>query len=137
MANITHYLQTHGTPMGTRMAPSYANPFLAKFETDALSRAPFQLFIWVRYINDIFMIWTRSVLDLNTFTFFLNDIHTTMKFTGDYSFTSYPFSMSTSHFTMAKSSLPLHHTYRQTPILTTFVLSSHTLQTCYSFRSSS
>ena len=108
-----------------------------KFETDALSRAPFQPFIWVRYINDIFMIWTRSVLDLNTFTFFLNDIHTTMKFTGDYSFTSYPFSMSTSHFTMAKSSLPLHHTYRQTPILTTFVLSSHTLQTCYSFRSSS
>ena len=91
MANITHYLQTHGTPMGTRMAPSYANLFLAKFETDALSRAPFQPFIWVRYINDIFMIWTRSVLDLNTFTFFLNDIHTTMKFTGGYSFTSIPF----------------------------------------------
>ena len=40
---------------------------------------------------DIFMIWTRSVQDLNTFTSFLNDIHPTIKFTCDYSFTSIPF----------------------------------------------
>ena len=89
--NDKHYLQTHGTAMGTRMAPSYANLFLAKFETDALSRAPFQPFIWWRYIDDIFMIWTRSVQDLNTFTSFLNDIHPTIKFTCDHSFTSIPF----------------------------------------------
>ena len=82
--NGKHYLQTHGTAMGTRMAPSYANLFLAKFETDALSRAPFQP--WARYISDIFMIWTRSVQDLNTFTSFLNDILPTIKFTGYYSF---------------------------------------------------
>ena len=69
--NDKHYLQTHGTVMGTRMAPSYGNLFLAKFETDALSRAPFQPFIWWRF----FMIWTRSVQDLNTFTSFLNDMH--------------------------------------------------------------
>ena len=37
---------------------------------------------------DIFMIWTRSVQDLNTFTSFLNEIHPTIKFTRDYSFTS-------------------------------------------------
>ena len=89
--NEKHYLQTHGTTMGTRMAPSYANLFLAKFETDALSRAPFQPFIWWRYIDDIFMIWTLSVQDLNTFTSFLNDIHPTIKFTCDHSFTSIPF----------------------------------------------
>ena len=89
--NDKHYLQTHGTAMGTRMAPSYANLFLAKFETDALSRAPFQPFIWWCYIDDIFMIWTRSVQDLNTFTSFLNDIHPTIKFTCDHSFTSIPF----------------------------------------------
>ena len=40
--NDKHYLQIHGTAMGTRMAPSYANLFLAEFETDALSRAPQQ-----------------------------------------------------------------------------------------------
>ena len=38
--NDKNYLQIHGTAMGTRMAPSYANLFLAKFETDALSRVP-------------------------------------------------------------------------------------------------
>ena len=40
--NNTFYIQTHGTAMGTRMAPSYANLFLAKFETDALTHAPHQ-----------------------------------------------------------------------------------------------
>ena len=89
--NNKHYLQTHSTAIGTRMAPSYANLFLAKFETDALTRASFQPFIWWRYMDDIFMIWTRSVQDLNTFTSFLNDIHSTMKFTSDFSFTPIPF----------------------------------------------
>ena len=45
-------------------------------------------------MDDIFMIWTRSVQDLNTFTSFLNllnDIHPTMEFTCDYSFTPIPF----------------------------------------------
>ena len=70
--NDRHYLQIHGTAMGTRMAPSYANLFLAKFETDALSRAPYQPHTWWRYIDDIFMIWTHSVGDLHAFTSYLN-----------------------------------------------------------------
>ena len=41
--------------------------------------------------DNIFMIWTRSVQDLNTFTSFFNDIHPTIKFTCDYSFTSIAF----------------------------------------------
>ena len=89
--NDKHYLQIHGTAMGTRMAPSYANLFLAKFETDALSRAPHQPHTWWRYIDDIFMIWTHCVNDLHTFTSYLNGIHPTIKFTSNYSFTSIPF----------------------------------------------
>ena len=89
--NDKHYLQTHGTAMGTRMAPSYANLFLAKFETDALLRAPFQPYIWWRFIDDIFMIWTHSLDDLQTFTTYLNNIHPTIKFTSNYSLTSIPF----------------------------------------------
>ena len=91
--NSKHYLQTYGMATGTRMAPSYANHFRAKFETNAhdLRRASFQPFIWWRYMDDIFMIWTRSVQDLTTVTSFLNDIHPTMKFTCDYSFTPIPF----------------------------------------------
>ena len=39
--NQHHYLQIHGTAMGTKMAPSFANLFLGIFETNALSNAPF------------------------------------------------------------------------------------------------
>ena len=128
-----HCLQTHGTTVGTRMAPSYANLFLAKFETDALSSAPFQPFIWWRYKEDIFVIWTRSVQDLNTFTSFLNDIHPTIKFTCDYSFTSIYSRCQRLTSQWQNRHWPLHQTYRQTPILTTFVMSSHKNKTCYFF----
>ena len=77
--NDKHYLQIHGTATGTRMAPSYAKLFFAKFETDALSRASYQPHTWWRYIDEIFMIWTQSV-DLQTFTTCLNNIHPTIKF---------------------------------------------------------
>ena len=59
--NDKNYLQIHGTAIGTRMAPSYANLFLAKFETDALSSAPYQPHTWWRYIDDIFI----PFLDVN------------------------------------------------------------------------
>ena len=64
---------------------------LAKFETDALSRAPYQPHTCGRYIDDIFMTWTHSVDDLHAFTSYLNSIHPTIKFTSDYSFTSTSF----------------------------------------------
>ena len=35
----THYLQKHGTAMGTRMAPSYANLFMGRLERDVLQQA--------------------------------------------------------------------------------------------------
>ena len=92
--NDKHYLRNilfTETAMGTRMAPSYANLFLTKFEKVALLRVPFQPYIWWRFIDDIFMIWTHSLDDLQTFTTYLNNIHPIIKFTSNYSFTSIPF----------------------------------------------
>ena len=89
--NDRHYLQIHSTAMGTRMASSYANLFLGKFETDTLSRAPYQPHTWWRYVDHIFMIWSHSVDDLHAFTSYLNSIHPTIKFTSTYSFTFIPF----------------------------------------------
>ena len=39
--NGRRYLQKHGATMGTKMALSFANFFLAKFEHDALRNAPY------------------------------------------------------------------------------------------------
>ena len=103
--NDKHYLQIHGTAMGTRMAPSYANLFLAKFETDALSRAPYQPHTWWRCIDDIFMIWTHSVDDLHAFTSYLNSIQPTLSLHPIIHLHLYPFLMLTFPLTTATSPL--------------------------------
>ena len=89
--NDNNYLQIHGTAMGTKMAPSYANLFLGFFEANALKNAPFQPHTWLRYIDDIFMIWTEGLDNLKIFIDYLNNIHSTIKFTSSHSFTNVPF----------------------------------------------
>ena len=53
--------------MGTKMAPSYANIFMGILEKQMLSTYPHKPFIYFRYIDDIFMIWTDGEDSLNTF----------------------------------------------------------------------
>ena len=48
--------------MGTRMAPCYANIFMAELEENLLSGYPYKPFAYCRYI-DIFIIWSHG-LDL-------------------------------------------------------------------------
>ena len=83
--NDNHYLQTHGTAMGTKMAPSFANLFLGYFETNALNNAQFKPHTWLRYIDDIFMIWTEGPNNLKIFIDYLSNIHPTIKFTSSHS----------------------------------------------------
>jgi len=45
--NDNHYLQIHGTAMGTKMASSFANLFLGYFAANALENAPFQPNTWL------------------------------------------------------------------------------------------
>ena len=73
--NDNHYLQIHGTAMGTTMAPSYANLFLGYFEANALENALFQPHTWLQYINDIFMIWTEGLDNLKIFIDYLISLH--------------------------------------------------------------
>ena len=77
--------------MGTKMAPSYANLFLGFFEANALKNAPFQPHTWLRYIDDIFMIWTEGLDNLKIFIDYLNNIHSTIKFISSHSSTNIPF----------------------------------------------
>jgi len=79
------------TAMGAKMAPSFTNLFLGYFEANVLENAPFQPHTWLRYIDDIFMIWTEGLDNLKIFTDDLNNIHPTIKFTSSHSSTNLPF----------------------------------------------
>ena len=85
--NSNFYLQTHGTAMGTRTAPSYANIFMADLENKLLDNSPnnLQPLIWKRYIDDIFVVWTHGEESLHTFINHLNTSHPTIKFEHEYS----------------------------------------------------
>lgn len=67
--------------MGTRVAPTFANIFMAEFERKHVHPQPLQPDLWLRFIDDIFMIWSHGQRALDTFTRNLNQIHPTIKFT--------------------------------------------------------
>ena len=75
------YEQTQGTAMGTRMAPNYAIIFMHYLETNFLSHYPKKPKIWLRFIDDIIMIWQFGRLELEEFLKALNNHHQKIKFT--------------------------------------------------------
>jgi hypothetical protein len=79
--NGTNYLQVGGTAMGTRVAPSLANAFMDSFEHKFVYSYPTQPHTWIRYIDDIFCIWTRGEDTLDSFINHLNGCHESIKFT--------------------------------------------------------
>ena len=83
--NNKHYLQVGGTAMGTKVAPSLANLFMAQFEDDHVYNYHTQPLIWLRYIDDIFMIWDKDKASLDSFLSHLNSCHPTIKFTSEIS----------------------------------------------------
>ncbi len=85
--NGKHYLQVNGTAMGTRVAPTYANLFMADFEERyvyTLDKAPL---VWWRFIDDVFSIFIGSENEVKEFVDKLNGLHPTkaIQFTAEYS----------------------------------------------------
>ena len=72
------YLQKQGTAMGTKMAPSYANLFMGKLEEKLQDE---HIHTWKRYIDDIFIIWTGTKEELESYISKINTLHPTIKFT--------------------------------------------------------
>ena len=66
-------------------------PSWLKSDLFILENAPFQSHTWLRYIDDIFMIWTKGLDNLKIFIDYLNNIHSTIKFTSSHSSTNIPF----------------------------------------------
>ena len=85
------FLQVGGTAMGTKLAPSFANLFMGYFEEKYVSPYPKQPFLWKRFIDDIFIIWTYGPEELTRFVSHLNSVHDTIKFTCEQSTQSVDF----------------------------------------------
>ena len=79
--NQRHYLQTHGTAMGTKMAVAFANIFMAKIEKGIISKSIIKPLVWKRYIDDVFCLWDTNEDNIKEFVTRANHYHDTIKFT--------------------------------------------------------
>ena len=70
--NKEWFLQIWGTAMGKKFAPEYADIFMANWEKGALSKCPLKPLIYLRFLDDIFIIWTHSRREFDTFFNILN-----------------------------------------------------------------
>ena len=94
------YRQKSGTAMGTKVAPTYANLVMGYLELKIyqdsidLFDVEFQNYImtnWKRYLDDCFILWNRSIDDLNQFKALINGINQNLQFTMEYSKCELPF----------------------------------------------
>ena len=75
----THYVQTHGITMATKMAVAFLVIFMAHVEKQLLHASPYSHFSgWKKFIDDIFSVWTLPETDIIDFA---NSFHTTINFT--------------------------------------------------------
>ena len=79
------YIQKQGKAMGTRMAPNYAIIFMHYLESNLLNQSTLKPKTWLRFIDDIFMIWSHGIQAITLFMDILNNYHSTIKFTYEYS----------------------------------------------------
>ena len=86
-----HYIQVSGTAMGTKMAPCFANLFMASIEKEFIDNSPHKPLLYTRFIDDIFLLWTHGRPALDDFILRANSIHPTIKFTVDISNEKVPF----------------------------------------------
>ena len=78
------HIQKQGTAMGTRMAPNYAILFMHYLESNMLNQSTLKPKIWLRFIDDIFMIWQHGIQTFTLFMDMLNSHHPIIKFTYEY-----------------------------------------------------
>ena len=99
--NDKMYTQVRGTAMGTKFAPTYATLVLAYLEeklyvqTEIKYGKEFARYIkdnWKRFLDDCFILWTKGEENLKTFHSVLNELHSDLKFTMEYSNERLPFS---------------------------------------------
>lgn len=67
--------------MGSPLSPIVTNLYMEAFENRALTSAPAQPSLWVRFVDDIFVLWLHDLNTLEKFHSHLNKIHPSIQFT--------------------------------------------------------
>ena len=79
--NSKAYQQKSGTAIGTKFASPYACIYMDEVEQKFLETQSKKPLIWLRYIDDIFFIWTHGEQKLNRFLKDLNNFTPNLSFT--------------------------------------------------------
>ncbi|XP_046395746.1 uncharacterized protein LOC124163008 [Ischnura elegans] len=75
------YEQSDGVAMGSPLSPTIANFFMEDFEEKALSSAPLKPLLFLRYVDDTFVVWPHGRRSLDEFFDHMNCQHSSIKFT--------------------------------------------------------
>ena len=65
--NDRFYRQKLGTAIGTKFAQAYANLFMTRLEERLLDASADKPLVWMRFIDDLFFIWTHGEEKLKSF----------------------------------------------------------------------
>ena len=73
--------------MGTRVAPNFANVYMGRLEERIVYQTEWvnHIILWVRFIDDIFLIWKSDQDSLINFINYLNSVASSIKFTHEIS----------------------------------------------------
>ena len=71
-----------GLPMGSSLSPFMAELFMDNMEkTIHKTKYKTSIGLWLRYVDDVLVIWKSSLVELEDFLQYLNSIHDNLKFT--------------------------------------------------------
>ena len=75
------YKQTEGLAMGSSLSPVIANLYMEDFEETALETSLLKPKCWLRYVDDVFAVWSHGEVKLCEFLEHINSIHPKIQFT--------------------------------------------------------
>lgn len=80
--NNKFYKQTKGLPMGSSLSPIMSEIYMNNFENKFLNNSVYRTKIkkWVRYVDDILIIWEGSIEEIKKLIEELNNIETGLQF---------------------------------------------------------
>ena len=89
------YRQKLGKAIGTKFTPAYANLFKIRLEERLLEASAEKPLVWMRFIDDVFFIWTHGEESLGSFYCLLQQSATFATKTNSYACNSLVFALYT------------------------------------------